>query len=52
MTISVRNLDAALGAEIGGIDLSKPVAQDDVQAIENASRSAISATAKPFGTPT
>src|SRR5262249_41020109 len=36
MTISVRNLDAALGAEIGGIDLSKPVAQDDVQAIEDA----------------
>src|SRR6516164_3163148 len=36
MTISIRNLDAALGAEIGGIDLSKPVAQDDVQAIEDA----------------
>src|SRR6516225_8990917 len=36
MTISIRNLDAALGAEVGGIDLSKPVAQDDVQAIEDA----------------
>jgi taurine dioxygenase len=34
MTISVRNLDAALGAEVGGIDLSGPLAQDDVKAIE------------------
>jgi taurine dioxygenase len=34
MTISVRNLDAALGAEVGGIDLSGPMAQDDVKAIE------------------
>jgi taurine dioxygenase len=35
MTISIRNLDAALGAEVSGIDLSKPVAQDDVKAIED-----------------
>jgi taurine dioxygenase len=35
MTISVRNLDAALGAEVGGIDLSGPLAQDDVKAIED-----------------
>jgi taurine dioxygenase len=34
MTISIRNLDAALGAEVGGIDLTKPIAQDDVRAIE------------------
>jgi taurine dioxygenase len=34
MTISVRNLDAALGAEVGGIDLSGPLVQDDVKAIE------------------
>ena len=36
MTISIRNLDAALGAEVGGIDLSKPVAQGDIKAIEDA----------------
>jgi hypothetical protein len=30
MTISIRNLEAALGVEVSGIDLSKPVAQDDV----------------------
>src|SRR5215470_167670 len=34
MTLSVRNLEAALGAEVAGIDLSKPVAQDDVKTIE------------------
>jgi taurine dioxygenase len=38
MTISIRNLDAALGAEVGGIDLSKPAARDDVAAIEGAWR--------------
>ena len=27
MTISIKNLDAALGAEVAGIDLSKPVVQ-------------------------
>jgi taurine dioxygenase len=35
MTISIRNLDAALGAEVGGIDLAQPVARDDVRAIED-----------------
>jgi taurine dioxygenase len=35
MTISIRNLDAALGAEVSGVDLSKPVAQDDVKAIDD-----------------
>src|SRR5262245_35853724 len=38
MTISITNLDAALGAEVGGIDLSQPVAQADVTAIEDAWR--------------
>jgi taurine dioxygenase len=38
MTISIKNLDAALGAEVGGIDLSKPAARDDVAAIEGAWR--------------
>jgi alpha-ketoglutarate-dependent taurine dioxygenase len=110
MAITTKNLNAALGAEVSGIDLSKPVARDDVKTIEDvwgerlvvvfhgqslsdpqliafsknfgeldppgpnpygsrstrsirsstssptssstASRSAISATAKPFGTPT
>src|SRR5439155_6752846 len=36
MAISIRNLDAALGAEVSGIDLSKPVARDDVKTIEDA----------------
>src|SRR6266566_2245901 len=35
MAISIRNLDAALGVEVTGIDLSKPVAQDDVKTIED-----------------
>jgi taurine dioxygenase len=34
MTISTRNLDAPLGAEVGGIDLSGPVTPDDIAAIE------------------
>jgi taurine dioxygenase len=38
MNISIKNLDAPLGAEIGGIDLSTPSAQDDVEAIEDAWR--------------
>jgi taurine dioxygenase len=38
MTISVRNLDAALGAEVNGIDLSKPVARDHIDTIEQAWR--------------
>src|SRR3954463_7576972 len=35
MTLSIRNLDATLGTEVSGIDLSKPVALGDVDAIED-----------------
>ena len=35
MTISIKNLDAALGAEVAGIDLSQPVLQADVEAIDD-----------------
>jgi taurine dioxygenase len=35
MTIAIKNLKAALGAEVSGIDLSKPVADHDVEAIEH-----------------
>jgi taurine dioxygenase len=38
MTISVRNLDAALGAEIDGVDTSKPLPRADIDAIEAAWR--------------
>jgi taurine dioxygenase len=38
MAISVRNLDAALGAEVGSIDLSKPLARHDIATIEDAWR--------------
>jgi taurine dioxygenase len=38
VAISIRNLGAALGAEVGGVDLSRPVARDDVEAIEGAWR--------------
>jgi taurine dioxygenase len=38
MTISIKSLEAALGAEVRGIDLSKPAARDDVAAIEGAWR--------------
>jgi taurine dioxygenase len=38
MAISVRNLDAALGAEVDGVDLSKPLARDDIATIEDAWR--------------
>jgi taurine dioxygenase len=34
MTLSIRSLAGVLGAEISGIDLSKPVARADVDAIE------------------
>jgi taurine dioxygenase len=34
MTISIRNLDAALGAEVAGVDVSKPLPQADIDAIE------------------
>ncbi|MGH6771241.1 MAG: TauD/TfdA dioxygenase family protein [Xanthobacteraceae bacterium] len=39
MTISTKDLKAALGAEIAGIDLSKPLSAKDVDAIEDAWRS-------------
>jgi taurine dioxygenase len=38
MTLQIKNLDAALGAEVFGIDVSKPVPQADVDAIEAAWR--------------
>ena len=38
MTLSIENLDGPLGAEIAGIDLSKPLAPGDVEAIEDAWR--------------
>jgi taurine dioxygenase len=38
MAISITSLDAPLGAEIGGIDLGKPLAGDEVRAIEEAWR--------------
>jgi len=34
MTLSIRKLDAALGAEISGLDLSQPLAASDVGSIE------------------
>jgi taurine dioxygenase len=33
MTLSVRNLDATLGAEIAGVDLSKPLPRSEIDAI-------------------
>jgi len=38
MTLSIKSLDAALGAEITGIDLSQPLAKDDIDAIAGAWR--------------
>jgi taurine dioxygenase len=38
MTLSIRNLDAALGAEIAGVDVSRPLRQSDIDAIESAWR--------------
>ena len=38
MSISIKNFNAPLGTEIAGIDLSKPLAQDDVEVIEDAWR--------------
>src|SRR4249920_1392083 len=35
MALSIRNLDASLGAEVSGIDLSGPVARADVETIED-----------------
>ena len=36
MAISIKNLDAPLGAEIDGIDVSKPLPQADIDVIEAA----------------
>src|SRR5271154_3968555 len=38
MAISIKNLDATLGTEIGGIDVSKPLPRADIDAIEAAWR--------------
>jgi taurine dioxygenase len=38
MTLAIKDLDAPLGAEISGIDLSRPVPSGDVEAIEGAWR--------------
>src|SRR5262249_13100074 len=38
MAISIKDLDAPLGAEVSGVDLAKPLARDDVDAIEQAWR--------------
>ncbi len=38
MGVSITNLDAPLGAEVAGVDLSKPLAKPDVDAIEGAWR--------------
>jgi taurine dioxygenase len=38
MALAIKNLDAALGAEVSGIDLSKPLAQAEAAAIEEAWR--------------
>ena len=35
MALSIKNLDAPLGAEIGGIDLARPLAKPEVDAIED-----------------
>src|ERR1700761_4014179 len=34
MTLTVKALDGALGAEVSGLDLAQPVAPDDIAAIE------------------
>ena len=38
MTLSIKNLDALLGAEVAGVDVSKPLPQADIDAIETAWR--------------
>src|SRR5262250_1643085 len=38
MAAMISNLDAPLGAEVSGVDLSKPLPQSDVDAIETAWR--------------
>ena len=34
MAASIKYLDAPLGAEVSGIDLSKPLAREDIETIE------------------
>lgn len=36
MTLTVNHLDAPLGVEVSGLDLSRPVAPDEIKAIEDA----------------
>src|SRR5580698_2658296 len=38
MAIAIKNLNAALGAEVSGVDVSKPVPKADIDAIEAAWR--------------
>jgi taurine dioxygenase len=35
MPLAIKNIDASLGAEISGLDLSKPIAPDEVRTIED-----------------
>jgi taurine dioxygenase len=35
MSLAIKNLDAPLGAEISGLDLSKPIARNEVKTIED-----------------
>src|SRR5262249_34843643 len=35
MSLAIKNLDAPLGAEISGLDLSKPIAPNQVRTIED-----------------
>ena len=35
MSLAIKNLDAPLGAEISGLDLSKPIAGNEVKTIED-----------------
>jgi taurine dioxygenase len=46
MAIATQNLDAPLGAEVRGIDLSLPLAQDDVDVIEAAWRTRLVVVAR------
>ena len=36
MALSIKNLDAALGADVSGVDVSKPLPRADIEAIEAA----------------
>ena len=35
MSLAIKNVDAPLGAEISGLDLSKPIARNEVKTIED-----------------